>query len=79
MIILKPNMRKKRESFREASPKHVVTFEVDISEDNKRKLFSYAEDLRNLSVNTVPNPPSARAFPATLTQKTCHLAGGTCR
>ena len=50
---IKTEYEEKRESFREASPKHVVTFEVDISEDNKRKLFSYAEDLRNLSNDVV--------------------------
>ncbi|MBQ7524649.1 MAG: hypothetical protein IJT08_03520 [Alphaproteobacteria bacterium] len=50
---IKTEYEKKRDIYREASPKHVVTFEADIPEDMKRKLFSYAEDLRNLSNDVV--------------------------
>ena len=44
---------KARDNYREASPRHVVTFEADMDEDMKRHAFAYANDLRMLGNNAV--------------------------
>ena len=44
----KSSYEKIRDTFREQSPRHVVTFEVDAPEDFKRKVFHDNEQLRRL-------------------------------
>ncbi len=44
----KTEYEKFREQFRRASPRHVVTFEADMSEDEKRRIFHTADELRQL-------------------------------
>ena len=44
----KTEFEKARDKYRDASPRHVVTFEADMDEDMKRHAFAYANDLRVL-------------------------------
>lgn len=49
----KTEFEKDRDKYRDASPRHVVTFEADMDEDMKRHAFAYANDLRMLGNNAV--------------------------
>ena len=45
---VKTEYDKQRAAFREASPRHVVTFEADIGEDMKRSVFARADLIRKI-------------------------------
>ena len=50
---VKTEYEKLRGTYRGLCPRHVVTFEAIMTEDQKRHCFSYANDLRMLGNETV--------------------------